>query len=218
MSVLIQRLESVLGTRPAPSPRERELFGKAQDFARFIGWIPGLRMIAVSNSLAMHATHADSDIDLFIITAPRRIWIVRTLVLLAAEILRVRTKPGDEAGKFCFPFFITEKSLSLKGIALENDVYLAYWIHTLKPLCNRSYVYGRFMEVNRTFCETTLGYTFTEEEWDSLVRTNRAYLLRTQENRIRSKVAPFLDPLLSLLDNALGLLSQKLIAKKTPSE
>ena len=41
-------------------------------------------MVAVSNSLAMYATHPDSDIDLFIITAPKRLWIVRTLVLLSS--------------------------------------------------------------------------------------------------------------------------------------
>ena len=89
-----------------------------------ISWIPGIQMIAVSNSLAMYATHKDSDIDIFIIANSRRMWLVRTLVLLVATIFKVRAKPGDEAGKFCFPFFMTEKNLSLRNIALENDIYI----------------------------------------------------------------------------------------------
>lgn len=153
---LVEKLQFVLSAKTTPSPREKELFQKTQDFVRCIRWIPGLRMVAVSNSLSMYATHPDSDIDLFIVTAPRRLWLVRTLVLLTAEVLRVRTKPGNETGKFCFPFFMTDRNLSLKAVAIENDLYLAYWILTLKPIYNQSYVYGRFMEVNRNFCETTL--------------------------------------------------------------
>lgn len=87
MQTIIQKLESVLGARKNPSEKERELFHKTQDFIQYIKWIPGLRMVAVSNSLAMHATHEDSDIDLFIISAPHRVWIVRTLVLLTATLL-----------------------------------------------------------------------------------------------------------------------------------
>lgn len=84
---LTEKLESVIGVKKAPSAHEKELFQKTQDFIRFIRWIPGLRMVAVSNSLAMYATHKNSDIDLFVITAPRRLWLVRTLVLLTAELL-----------------------------------------------------------------------------------------------------------------------------------
>lgn len=87
MQTLTEKLESVMKVKKTPSPGEKELFQKTQDFVKLIGWIPGLRMVAVSNSLAMYATHAGSDIDLFIITAPRRLWIVRTLVLLSSTIL-----------------------------------------------------------------------------------------------------------------------------------
>lgn len=87
MQTTIQKLESLLGVKKNPSPEEKELFHKTQDFIQSIRWIPGLRMVAISNSLAMYATHRESDIDLFIITAPHRLWIVRTLVLLTATFL-----------------------------------------------------------------------------------------------------------------------------------
>lgn len=141
-------------------------------------------MVAVSNSLAMYATHKNSDIDLFIVTAPERLWIVRTLVLIIATLLGVRTKPGNEAGKFCFPFFMTEKNLSLKNIAIENDIYLAYWIETLKPIFNTHYTYGRFMEVNRAFCENTLETQTSQEEWGNILQENRIFLIPTRRSAL----------------------------------
>lgn len=217
MQTLTEKLESVLGVKKAPSAHEKELFPKTQDFVRFIRWIPGLRMVAVSNSLAMYATHKHSDIDLFIITAPRRLWLVRTVVLLTAGLLWVRTKPGNEAGRFCFPFFMTEKNLSLKEIAIENDLYLAYWIRTLKPIYNQSYVYGRFMEVNRAFCETTLQSRTSEEEWTNLLRENRTFLIPVRRHEYLRKLWVFLSPILSLKNAILGYVSKKLITQKIPA-
>lgn len=188
MQTILQKLESVLLIKQTPSLEEKELFQKTQDFIPFIQWIPGLRMVAVSNSLAMYATHEESDIDLFIITAPKRLWIVRTLVLITATLLGVRAKPGNEAGRFCFPFFMTEKNLNLKEIAIENDIYLAYWIRTLKPVYNQYYTYGRFMEVNEAFCENILQLDESPEEKATMLRENRRFLVLTQRSSWATKL------------------------------
>ncbi|MDD5376883.1 MAG: hypothetical protein PHH16_02075 [Candidatus Gracilibacteria bacterium] len=217
MQTILQKLEPILGAKQIPSPEEKKLFQRTQDFIGYIGWIPGLRMVAVSNSLAMYATHENSDIDLFIITAPHRLWIVRTLVLLVATLLRVRAKPGDEAGKFCFPFFMTEKNMNLKEIALEDDIYLAYWIRTLKPIYNQDYTYGRLMEVNRDFYENTLRIHPSEEERSALLRENRTFLVLTWKHPWATKLGIFLSPILSFKDMILGLLSKWYITKKIPS-
>ncbi|HBB27413.1 TPA: hypothetical protein DCZ36_02875, partial [Candidatus Gracilibacteria bacterium] len=217
MQTITKKLESILGVKKIPSPEEQEFFRKTQDFIRLIQWIPGLRMIAVSNSLAMYATHPDSDIDLFVITAPKRLWIVRTIVLLTAELLQVRTKPGNEAGKFCFPFFMTEKNLSLKEIALEDDVYLAYWIRSLKPIYNQYYTYGRFMEVNRPFYENILQISSSEEEHTDLLKENRTFLVITQRYLWITKLGEFFSPLFSFKDTILGVISKKLITRKIPT-
>lgn len=217
MQTISHKLESVLGVKKMPSPEEKELFDKTQDFVRLISWIPGLRMVAVSNSLAMYATHADSDIDLFIITSVNRLWIVRTLVLLMATFLGVRAKPGDEAGKFCFPFFMTDKNLNLREIAIENDVYLAYWIHTLKPIYNQHYVYGRFMQINRSFYESTLHFPLSDEKRAFIPRDNRDFLVPIRKHAWMTKLGQLLSPLLALFDSLLGSISERIIAKKIPT-
>lgn len=211
---LIEKFESLLGTKKIPSLREKELFKKTQDFVRFIQWIPGLQMVAVSNSLAMFATHKESDIDLFIITAPKRLWIVRTLVLFTAELLGVRVKPQKEAGRFCFPFFMTEKNLSFKGIALENDVYLAYWIRSLKPVYNQYYTYGRFMEVNQALYEDILQIDPSGEERATLLRENRSFLTLTRRDESARKIGLYFSQILSFTDTVFGFFSKKHLAKK----
>jgi hypothetical protein len=178
-------------------------------------------MVAVSNSLAMYATHKDSDIDLFIIAKTRRLWIVRTLILLIATILRVRTSPGDEAGKFCFPFFMTDKNLSLKNIAIENDVYLAYWIRTLKPVYNKNYTYGRFMKINENFCQNLLGTDIDENAQFALLEENRTFLQRTRRNTFfaRLYLKNPLSPLVNFIDALIGKFSLARIQKQIiPSE
>lgn len=169
-------------------------------------------MVAVSNSLAMYATHPNSDIDLFIITSPKRLWIVRTLVLLTAELLGIRTKPHDEAGKFCFPFFITNANLNLGEIAIENDFYLAYWIQTLKPIFDKDNTYVQFMEANKDFSKNIL-----QQAYENL-QENQRYRIETPENIQISRLWNLLSPLLSIIDTFLGHISKARIAKKIPSE
>jgi hypothetical protein len=130
-------------------------------------------------------------------------------------------KPGDEAGKFCFPFFMTDKNLSLKNIALPNDIYLAYWIHTLKPIYNTHYIYGRFMKMNETFCQNILGIEADENTQFTLLEENRAFLKRTRRSaffahlHLKNPLSPFLD----LIDTKIRELSMKRIQKQIiPSE
>lgn len=87
MPNILEKLKHILGSKNSPSPHEKELFLRSEQFMDWISWIPGVRMVAASNSLAMYATHSESDIDLFIITTTKRMWIVRTLVLMIATIL-----------------------------------------------------------------------------------------------------------------------------------
>ena len=91
-------------------------------------------MIAVANSLSMYATHTESDIDLFVVTARNRIWIVRILMTLCFWSYGVWRKGEDIAGNFCLSFFVEEASMDLSKIALKDDIYLYFWIYYLKPL------------------------------------------------------------------------------------
>lgn len=137
-----------MGARKEPNVHDSMLMSRAERYIRRITWIPGLRMVAVVNSVSMNATHPDSDIDLFIITAHGRMWLVRVLVTSLFYILGVWRKGEDIAGNFCLSFFIEETALDMSRIAIEDDIYLYFWMYYMRPIYVVDDMYDRFRQAN----------------------------------------------------------------------
>ena len=70
----------------------------------YIGRLPGVTGVAVCNSLAYHHTTEKSDIDLFILTEPSRVWSVRLLAVSMMALLRKRPHEADR-DPICCSFF-----------------------------------------------------------------------------------------------------------------
>ena len=140
--------DSLLWVKPTPNDDEKILFQRAEKYISRITWIPGLRMVAVVNSLSMYATHEWSDIDLFVITAKDRMWIVRVLMTLSFSLMWVWRYGEDIAGNFCLSFFIEEDAMDLSEIAIEDDIYLYFWIYYMKPVYVLGDTYERFHTMN----------------------------------------------------------------------
>ena len=113
---------------------EEKLWSKVNRYIPYLRWVPFLRMVAVCNNLAFGKVDAKSDIDLFIIAKRGRLFTVRILVTFILQILGVRRHGNKVAGRFCLSFFVDDSFLDLSKIAIENDVYLAYWVASLKPV------------------------------------------------------------------------------------
>ncbi len=140
--------DTYIGARSEPDAHDSMLMSRAERYIRRMTWIPGLRMVAVVNSVSMHATHEGSDIDLFIITARSRMWLVRVLVTSLFYLLGVWRKGEDIAGNFCLSFFIEETALDMSRIAIEDDVYLYFWMYSLRPIYVVGDTYDRFRQAN----------------------------------------------------------------------
>ncbi|MDD2487343.1 MAG: hypothetical protein PHS92_03165 [Candidatus Gracilibacteria bacterium] len=146
-----EKFISLLNIKESPNGFELDLFKRTKKYLRYVSWIPGLKMVGVCNSLSMYATNAASDIDLFIITAKNRVWIVRFLMTAIFYSLGVwRKDESNSAGNFCLSFFIDENNLDLSKIAIENDVYLFYWIYYMKPVLNTDGMYEKFIGENKS--------------------------------------------------------------------
>ena len=167
-------IESFLEMKSAPSPGELALFERAKKYMRCVAWIPGLRMVAVCNSLSMYASDPDSDIDLFVVTDPRRMWLSRVMMTVVFQLLGVRRHSKHVAGRFCLSFFATTDSLDFQKIAIENDVYLQAWIAHLKPIVDRGGTYAEFLAANRDFVPVS----------ETERRENRRFLAIKQEERL----------------------------------
>lgn len=200
-----------MGSKESPNDHEKELFVRAQKYISRITWIPWLRMVAVANSLAMYATHEASDIDLFVITAKNRIWIVRILMTALFLLFWVWRKGEDIAGNFCLSFFVEEDALDFSDIAIERDIYLYFWIYSLKPIYCYGQAYENFisenswvdiessiMDENRRYCMKKTfpkAWTFVWTIWkamaDYLNSLGKYFWEKKAKKNFESKGSPF---------------------------
>ena len=143
-----EKLKKYLWAKDTPWEYEQKLLEKVAKYSSLFRYIPWIQGICICNSLAMNACHPGSDIDLFVITRKNRLWTARIFLTLVLSILGQRKTAKQHAEKFCLSFFISEEAMNLEKIAIENDIYLKYWIETLRPILNRDRVYERFMNTN----------------------------------------------------------------------
>ncbi|MGQ0736878.1 MAG: hypothetical protein ACT4QD_24900 [Acidobacteriota bacterium] len=99
--------------------------------------LPFVRMVSLSGSLAHLNADDDADLDLFVITAPRRVWTVSLTMLLLARL-------GGWRRRLCLNYVVSERWLSV-GPA---DLYSANQILHLRPLMGIG-AYRRFIAANR---------------------------------------------------------------------
>lgn len=134
--------------KPQPNAHEKYLFERAEKYIKKIADITGVEMIAICNSLSMYGTHKESDIDLFIVSKPHLLWWVRVRTTWIFWRLGIWRHGSDIAENFCLSFFATTRAFDFKKIAIENDIYLYYWIYFLKPIINKNQTYEKFLKEN----------------------------------------------------------------------
>lgn len=142
--------------KDTPNEHEKALFARAEKYIKRITWIPWLRMIAVVNSLSMYATHAESDIDLFVVTSRGTLWFVRVLMTAIFWMQGVWRHGENVSWLFCLSFFVEEDSLDMDTIALENDVYLAFWMYYMKPIFVVWDIWEQWKEKNPVYSEKAI--------------------------------------------------------------
>ena len=127
--------------------------------------LPFVRMVAVGNTLADHTAGEDSDIDLFIVTDPKRLFTARLAVTALLQAAGLRRHGKKVANRMCLSFWATTDHLDLSDIAFEPyDIYLAYWIAGLRPVLDGGDTYRRFLEANRWVKEYVPGYADADFE------------------------------------------------------
>ncbi|OGL89713.1 hypothetical protein A3I45_03420 [Candidatus Uhrbacteria bacterium RIFCSPLOWO2_02_FULL_53_10] len=106
----------------------------ARWFLRVMRLIPGVRAVAVCNSLSHEMASEKSDIDLFVITRSRALWCVRFFALLPLSLLRRR--PGHRTRHpICLSFFLSDASLDLRDVHLKpDDPHMAHWLLSTVPM------------------------------------------------------------------------------------
>ena len=122
----LQNDHNLVRRRRSGNNKARGLLATAQKVAGLISTFPFVRGVAVSGSLSKNFADENSDIDFFIIMAPNRLWLGRTL-LHCFKKLTFLVKKQDW---FCMNYFVDESALQIK----EKNIYTATEVATLMPL------------------------------------------------------------------------------------
>ena len=115
-----------------------ERWPPARRFARWLGWVPFLRMVAVCGSQAVDNGDDDGDVDLFLITEPGRLWLVQSMTMVLRRCGRLL---GIDV---CPNYLLTSDALAIEA----RSLYAAREAAQAVPLWGRR-AYARFREANR---------------------------------------------------------------------
>ncbi len=106
--------------------------------SRVIRMFPFIRGIFVSGELSKGVASKKADIDFFILTAPNRVWITRTLFALFKRLFLFNRRK-----LFCYNHIRSVETLEIA----ERNIYTAMEVATIKPIYNTQ-LYAEFIARN----------------------------------------------------------------------
>lgn len=141
--------EEITTTRAQRYNYSNRKLKSAQRFIKLFKRIPFIKLIALANSIGFNNLRDGSDIDIFVICDPRRIWLTRFIMASAAKLLNRRPTAKNKRDKICLSFYICTDHLNLDDLRLKGeDPYFYYWLRSLILLYNKDEVYEKFLEAN----------------------------------------------------------------------
>ncbi len=133
---------------------EREVISKkkiqvAKNIINFLKFIPTIKLIGVSGSVAVGNATSNDDIDLFVVTEHKTLWLTRLLTTIATEFFAKRRRPNDMevTDKICLNMFVDEQFLDIPKE--RQNLYTAHEVCQLKVLYDRDGTYQKFLAKNQ---------------------------------------------------------------------
>jgi hypothetical protein len=123
-------------TRSRREAVSRELLDRDRRILSFVANMPFVRMVALSGSLAHLNAEGSADLDLFVITAPHRVWSVVVATVLLAKLFGWRKR-------LCMNYVVSEHALGIE----PRDLFSANQIIHLRPISGHA-VFERFVTSN----------------------------------------------------------------------
>ncbi len=121
---------------------------KAKKIIHKLSFIPTVKFIGISGSLAMKNSNLDDDIDIFVISQNNLVWFTRLILVLLLITLRVYRKKNDKdtKDKICLNLIIGEKNTEFTK--RRQNLYIAHEIAQLIPVFQRENTYYDFIDRN----------------------------------------------------------------------
>lgn len=129
--------------------RRREVYSqpklkKVKKVAAILTLIPWIKLIGVTGALAAGNSVEEDDLDLMIVTAPRRLWLTRGLVVSFLLLTRQYRRPGKIKDMVCPNLMLSEEALEFP----DQDLFTAHEIVQMRPIYDRENTYQKFLQAN----------------------------------------------------------------------
>lgn len=127
----------------------------ARKVARFMSSVPGIRLIALTGSLAVNNAKKSDDIDLMIITKANALWLIRPFIILLTSLFFKRRLPSNEqyqmsndkwSNTICLNLWLDESALAVPRS--KRNLYTAHEVLQAKPIFDRGNTYAKFIRSN----------------------------------------------------------------------
>jgi hypothetical protein len=125
----------------------------AKRVAKFLRFVPFVRMVAVTGRLAMKNTEKKSDLDFLVVLKNRRIFTGRLLVTLAVHLLGKRRYGRKIEDRVCLNHFLSKNYLK---ISLE-DIFSSSEYYFILPLFGQK-TFRKFKERNSWIKKYKINY------------------------------------------------------------
>jgi hypothetical protein len=135
--ITVRERESLVARRLDRSRASDRLWPRARRFVRVLAALPFVRMVGISGALAMDNSGDHDDIDVMIVTAPRRVWLTRALSVALVYLGKIF---GDT---LCPNYVISENALQLE----THTLFAAHEFTQMVPLYGLA-VYTRMRSAN----------------------------------------------------------------------
>ncbi|RMH15926.1 MAG: hypothetical protein D6696_19425 [Acidobacteria bacterium] len=130
---------AIVPLRAARRRRAARRWRQARRFARWLARVPFVRMVAVCGSQAVDNATRDADVDLFLVTAPGRLWLAQSATMVLRRLARLAI--GIEP---CPNYLLSEDRLEVA----PHTLYTAREVAQVVPLWGAATA-QRFFAANR---------------------------------------------------------------------
>ncbi len=170
-----------LTTRLDYNRRAGQFLPLAHRISRLIGAFPFVRAVFVSGSLSKNCMSPDGDIDFFVITAPERLWLARTLLVIFKKIFLFNSHKY-----FCVNYFVDTEHLEIE----EKNIYTATETVTLLPTWGREWMQA-FRAANQWAWDTLPN--FPPRRTDEVPPYRAGWFKRLLERLLGGRAGAWLD-------------------------
>lgn len=141
--------EKIVGLRKKRQKWSQKKLKIAEKTAKSLKLIPWVKMIGITGGLAILNSDKNDDIDLLIVSAPKRLWLTRFLVTFLVSLAGKRRQPGETQvkDKICLNMFLDEEHLRVPK--KEQDLFSAHEICQMRPLYDKDKTSARFFRENQ---------------------------------------------------------------------